>query len=100
VTFDEFNGSQVEQVDELRVGKEILAEKSIKRKAIGEVKPQEEDEDDCEIIEESPNTPPTAYPGESGENPETHGFPETPEKILETPDFPLVTLKVDKNMRI
>jgi hypothetical protein len=47
LTFDEFNGSQVEQVDELCVGKDILAEKAIKKMDIGEVKPQEEDDEDC-----------------------------------------------------
>jgi transposase InsO family protein len=42
--FDESNGSQVEQVDGLCVGKDIPAEKAIKKMAIGEVKPQEEDD--------------------------------------------------------
>jgi hypothetical protein len=65
--FDESNGSQVEQVDELCVDKEIPAEKAIKKIVIGEVKPQEEDDDECEIMEESPSTPPAANPGEFGE---------------------------------
>jgi hypothetical protein len=34
LTFDESNGSQVEQVDELCVGKDIPAEKAIKKMAI------------------------------------------------------------------
>jgi hypothetical protein len=49
LTFDEFNGSQVEWVDGLCAGKDVRAEKSIKKMAIGEVKPQEEDDEECEI---------------------------------------------------
>jgi hypothetical protein len=45
LTFDESNGSQAEQVDELCVGKDIPAEKAIKKMAIEEVKPQEEDDE-------------------------------------------------------
>jgi hypothetical protein len=75
VKFDESNGSQVEQVDEVCVGKEIPAEKAIKKMVIGEVKPQEEDDEDCEIIEESPSAPPTANYGESRENPGDSGIP-------------------------
>jgi hypothetical protein len=52
VTFDESNGSQVEQVDELCVGKDIPAEKAIKKMAIGDFKPQGNDDEDCEILEE------------------------------------------------
>jgi hypothetical protein len=51
LTFDESNGSQEEQVDELCVGKDIPAEKSIRKMVIGEIKPQEEDDEDCEIEE-------------------------------------------------
>jgi hypothetical protein len=49
------------------VGKDIPAEKAIKKMVIGEVKPQEEDNEDCEMIEETTSTPPTANPGVSGE---------------------------------
>jgi hypothetical protein len=49
LTFDESNGSQVEQVDELCVGKHVPVEKAIRKMAIGEIKPQEEDDEDCEI---------------------------------------------------
>jgi hypothetical protein len=66
LTFDESNGSEVEQVDELCVGKDIPAEKAIKKMAIGEVKPQEEDNEDCEMLEEPASTPPAANPGVSG----------------------------------
>jgi hypothetical protein len=76
VTFDESNGSQVEQVDELCVGKEVPAERAIKKMAIGEVKPQEEDDEDCEILKESPSTPPAMNLGESREKPEDSGIPE------------------------
>jgi hypothetical protein len=37
------NGSQEEQVDELCVGKDVPAEKAIRKMAIGEIRPQEED---------------------------------------------------------
>jgi hypothetical protein len=64
----------VDQVDELCVGKEISAKKAIKKMAIGEVKPQEEDDEDCEIIEESPSATPAVNPGESGEKPRQSGI--------------------------
>jgi hypothetical protein len=66
LTFDESNGSQVEQVDELCVGKDVPAEKAIRKIAIGEVKPQEEDDEDCEL-KETTILPPTANPGVSRE---------------------------------
>jgi hypothetical protein len=61
LTFDESNGSQVEQVDELCVGKDVPAEKAIRKMAIGEVKPQEEEDEDCEL-KETTIVPPTANP--------------------------------------
>jgi hypothetical protein len=73
LTFDESNGSQEEQADELCVGKEVPAEKAIRRMAIGEIKPQEEDDEDC-IIEDAAALPPTAQPGESGQKPGDSGF--------------------------
>jgi hypothetical protein len=72
LTFDESNGSQEEQ-NELCVGKEVPAEKAIRRMAIGEIKPQEEDDEDC-IIEDAAALPPTAQPGESGQKPGDSGF--------------------------
>jgi hypothetical protein len=74
LTFDESNGSQIEQVDELRVGKEVPAEKAIKKMAIGEVKPQEEDDEDYEIEETTISTP-TTNPGVSGKFPGDSWFP-------------------------
>jgi hypothetical protein len=44
--------------------------------AIGEVKPQEEDDEECEMIEEPTSTPPTANPGVSGEKSGDSGIPE------------------------
>jgi hypothetical protein len=73
LTFDESNGSQVEQVDELCVDKDVPAEKAIRKITIGEVKPQEEDEEDCEI-EETTILPPAANPGVSGEKSGDSGF--------------------------
>jgi hypothetical protein len=73
LTFDESNGSQEEQVDELCVGKEVPTEKAIRRMPIGEIKPQEEDDEDC-IIEDAAALPPAAYPGESGQKPGDSGF--------------------------
>jgi hypothetical protein len=45
----------------LCVGKDVPAEKAIRKMAIGEIKPQEEDEEDCEIEEEAV-LPPAANP--------------------------------------
>jgi hypothetical protein len=74
LTFDESNGSQVEKVDELCVVKEVPAEKVIKKMAIGEVKPQEEDDEDCEIEETAISTP-AANPRVSGKFLRDSGFP-------------------------
>jgi hypothetical protein len=73
LTFDESNGSQEEQVDELCVGNDVPAEKAIRKMAIGEIKPQEEDEEDCEI-EEAAILPPAANPRVSGEKSGDFGF--------------------------
>jgi hypothetical protein len=72
--FDESNGSQVEQVDALCVGKDVPAEKAITKMSIGEVKPQEEDDEDSEI-EEPASSPPAANPEVSGEKSGDSGFP-------------------------
>jgi hypothetical protein len=73
LTFDESNGSQVEQVDELCVGKNVPAEKAIRKMAIGEINPQEEDDEDCEI-EETAILPPAANPGVLREKSEDSGL--------------------------
>jgi hypothetical protein len=73
LTFDESNGSQVEQVDELCVGKNVPAEKAIRKMAIGEVKPQEEDDEDYEI-EETTILPPAVNPVVSREKSRDFGF--------------------------
>jgi hypothetical protein len=48
----------------LCVGKDVPAEKAIWRMAIGEIKPQEEDDEACKI-EEVAALPPVVNPGES-----------------------------------
>jgi hypothetical protein len=58
----------------LCVGKDILAEKAIKM-VIGEVKPQEEDDEDREMIEEPASTPTAANPGVSREKSGDFGIP-------------------------
>jgi hypothetical protein len=73
LTFDESNGSQEEQVNKLCVGKDVPAEKAIRRMAIGEIKPQKEDDGDCKI-EEAAALPPAANPGEFGEKSRDSGF--------------------------
>jgi hypothetical protein len=98
LTFDESNGSQVEQVDELCVGKDVPAEKAIRKMAIGEVKPQEEDDENYEI-EETSILPPAANPEVSRENSGDSGFPETPEKSPENPDLLLTLPKAVKKLR-
>jgi hypothetical protein len=98
LTFDESNGSQVEQVDGLCVGKDVLAEKAIKKMAIGEVKPQEEDDEDCEI-EESVSLPPAANPGVSGEKSKDSGFPGNSGESLGNSRPAAVTPKAVKKMR-
>jgi len=67
VTFDESNGSQGEQVDDV-VGLEEPSSKAIKNLAIGEIKPQEqEDQDEDRMVFPSPSrTHSAAHPGNSG----------------------------------
>ena len=58
VTFDESNGSHGEQVDNV-VGMEEPSIQAIKKLAIGEIKPQEQvdnDDDDDELIFQGPST--------------------------------------------
>jgi hypothetical protein len=65
--FDEYNGFQVEKVDDISVGKEISSQMTIKKMSIGEVN-QEEEDDNCNTIEDAPGATPTAKLGDSGEN--------------------------------
>ena len=67
MTFDESNGSQGEQVDDV-VELEESSSKAIKKQAIGEIKPQEqEDQDEDKIVFPSPSkTHSAAHPGNSG----------------------------------
>jgi len=67
VTFDESNGSQGEQVDDV-IGLEEPSSKAIKKLAIGEIKPQEqEDQDEDEMaIPSTSRTHSAAHSGNSG----------------------------------
>ena len=49
VTFDESNGSQVEQVDSSIVGKEDPPCEAIKQLAIGDIRPQEDEATKVEV---------------------------------------------------
>jgi hypothetical protein len=68
VTFDESNGSQGEQVDDV-VGMEESPSKAIKKLATGEIKPQEQedqDDDDVLMFKGSSTSTSAAQPGNSG----------------------------------
>jgi hypothetical protein len=71
VTFDESNGSQGEQVDGV-VGMEESPSKAIKKLATGEIKPQEQgdqdddDDDDMLMLRGSSTSTSAAQPGNSG----------------------------------
>jgi hypothetical protein len=68
VTFDESNGSQGEQVDDV-VGMEESPSKAIKKLATGEIKPQEQeeqDDDDVLVFKRSSTSTSAAQPGNSG----------------------------------
>ena len=49
MTFNESNGSQVEQVDSSVVGKEDLPCEAIKQLAIGDIRPQENEVAEVEV---------------------------------------------------
>ena len=49
MTFDESNGSQVEQVDSSVVGKEDPPCEAIKQLAIGDIRPQEDEATEVEV---------------------------------------------------
>jgi len=68
VTFDESNGSQGEQVDNV-VGIEESSSQAIKKLAIGEIKPQEQvdnDDDDVLMFQGPSTSTSAAKPGNSG----------------------------------
>src|SRR6185437_9055409 len=67
VTFDESNGSQGEQVDDV-VGLEESSSKAIKKLAIGEIKPQEQEDQDEDVMvfPRSSRTHSAAHSGKSG----------------------------------
>jgi transposase InsO family protein len=77
VTFDESNGSQGEQVDSV-VGMEESPSKAIKKLATGEIKPQEqrdEDDDDMLMFKGSCTSTSAAQPGNSGQMSGDSGLP-------------------------
>jgi hypothetical protein len=96
--FDESKGSQVEQVDELCVGKDVPAEKAIRKMAIGEIKPQEEDDEDYEI-EEITILPPAANLGVSGEKSGHSGFSGNSGEKSRDSGLLLIPHKAVKNLR-
>jgi hypothetical protein len=68
VIFDESNGSQEEQVDDV-AGMEESPSKAIKKLATGEIKPQEQedqDDDDVLMFKRSSTSTSAAQPGNSG----------------------------------
>ena len=68
VTFDESNSSQGEQVDNV-VGMEESSSQAIKKLAIGEIKPQEQvdnDDDDVLMFQGPSTSTSAAKPGNSG----------------------------------
>jgi transposase InsO family protein len=77
VTFDEFNGSQGEQVVDV-VGMEESPSKAIKKLATGEIKPQEQeaqDDDDVLMFKGSSTSTSAAQPGNSGNMSGDSGYP-------------------------
>jgi hypothetical protein len=79
VTFDESNGSQGEQVDGV-VGMEESPSKAIKKLATGEIKPQEQgdqddDDDDMLMLRGSSTSTSAAQPGNSGHTSGDSGSP-------------------------
>ena len=75
VIFDESNDSQGEQFDNV-VGMEESSSRAIKKLAIGEIKPQEQvnNDDDDELIFQGPSTSiSAAQPGNSGYEPGDSG---------------------------
>ena len=66
VTFDESNGSQVEQFDLNVLGKEESPCEAIKQLTIGDVRPVEEQEEDDEKLQASTPLKEPAVPGSAG----------------------------------
>jgi hypothetical protein len=67
--------------------------------ATGEIKPQEEEDEDCEL-EEAAALPPAANPGVSGEKSRDSGFSGNSEKSPDIPDLLLKLQKAVKKLRI
>jgi hypothetical protein len=94
VTFDESNGSQGEQVDGV-VGMEESPSKTIKKLATGEIKPQEQgDQDDNDelMLKGSSTSTSAAQPGNSGH---TSGDSGSPVRNIRTEDRTIRVTEVE-----
>jgi hypothetical protein len=95
VKFDESNGSQGEQVDGV-VGMEESPSKAIKKLAIGEIKPQEQgdqdDDDDMLMLRGSSTSTSAAQPGNSGH---TFGDSGSPIRNIRTVDQTIQVTEVE-----
>ena len=67
MTFDESNGSQVEQVDSSVVGKEDPPCEAIKQLAIGDIRPQEDEVTEVEVPQVVDEQNSTDVPDAEGE---------------------------------
>ena len=67
MTFDESNGSQVEQVDSSVVGKEDPPCEAIKQLAIGDIRPQEDKVTEVEVPQAADEQSSTDVPDVEGE---------------------------------
>ena len=67
VTFDESNGSQVEQVDSSVVGKEDPPCKAIKQLTIGNIRPQEDEVTEVEVPQAADEQSSVDVPDAEGE---------------------------------
>jgi hypothetical protein len=99
VTFDESNGSQGEQVDGV-VGMDESPSKAIKKLAIGEIKPQEQgdqdDDDDMLMLRGSSTSTSAATPGNSGHTSEDSG---SPIRNIRTVDRTIRVTEVEPSVR-
>ena len=67
VTFDESNGSQVEQVDSSVVGKKESPSEAIKKLAIGDIRPQEDEVTEVEVPQATDEQSSADVPDAEGE---------------------------------
>ena len=67
MTFDESNGSQVEQVDSSVIGKEDQPCEAIKQLAIGDIRPQEDEVTEVEVPQAADEQSSADLPNAEGE---------------------------------